>query len=136
MASDYINRVQKPDQTVNPLFASLGIEIVNISPEQTIFKLPVKPGFMQGAGVVAGGILSTLMDEAMAHAALSTLENGQTTATMDLSCRYFKPVGAGDVLTASAVVVKKGRRIIFTEAQVVDNRDRLTARASATFIIG
>ncbi len=136
MATEYINKVQKPNQTVNPLFVSLGVEIINISAEQTVLKLPVKTGFMQGAGVVAGGILATLMDEAMAHAALATLENGQTTATMDISCRYFKPVGAGEVLKATAVVVKKGNRVIFTEAQVVDSMDQLTARASATFIIG
>ena len=50
---NYLNKVQEPNQTVNPLFKYLGIIIEKISPETVILRLTVRNEFIQGAGIVA-----------------------------------------------------------------------------------
>ena len=54
---EYLNKVRKPNQTVNPLFAFLGVEVESISAGKAVIRLPLRKEFLQGAGVVAGGIL-------------------------------------------------------------------------------
>jgi uncharacterized protein (TIGR00369 family) len=83
---------------------------------------------------VAGGILAALADEAMAHVALANLEEGSRTATVEMSVRYFRPVVSGD-LTAEAVLVNKGRRLLSIQAMVYDSENRLAAKAEGSFYV-
>jgi uncharacterized protein (TIGR00369 family) len=63
--------------------------------------------------VIHGGIVSTLLDEAMAYAALSLFKN---CATAEMTVRFRKPVMVeGEVIIEGRVVDRK-RRVIHTEA--------------------
>jgi len=134
MPARYLEDVAKPGQTVNPLFAFLGVEFKEAGREKARLELPFRPEFIQGGGVAAGGILATLADEAMAHVVMANLEQGQRTATIEMSVRYFRPVLKG-IMVAEAVVVNRGRRIMGVEAQVADGEGRLLAKASASFMV-
>jgi uncharacterized protein (TIGR00369 family) len=131
---DYLDKVQQRGQTVNPLFNFLGVVVEKISPDCTVLRLPFQPGFIQGGGATAGGIMATLADEAMAHAALAGLEPGETTATIEMNIRYLKASISGDI-TATATLVKKGRRVITLQAEVKDESSTVLAQAGASFMI-
>ena len=60
-----------------------------------VLRLACKPEFVQGAGAVAGGVVAALADEAMAHVVLANLAEGQKTATIEMTVRYFRPVLTG-----------------------------------------
>lgn len=133
MPKEYLEAVSQPDQTVNPLFAFLGMEVESIEPDTATLRLPFKKELIQGAGLVAGGILATLLDETMAHAVLGGNAPGQRTTTVEMSVSYLRPVANGDDLICSAKVVKRGRRVIFVEAEIrAGNRE--CARATGTFL--
>ncbi|QGY39632.1 hotdog fold thioesterase [Pseudodesulfovibrio cashew] len=134
MPENYLAEVRKPGQQVNPLFAFLGVEILEIVPDRAALRLPVVPGLIQGGGKLAGGILATLLDEAMAHAALGGNAPGRFTTTVDLNVSYFRPAGLGDVLECEAKVVKRGGRVLFTEA-LVTRGEKEIARATASFLV-
>lgn len=134
MPSRYLEAVREPGQTVNPLFAFLGVTCREASPERAVLTLACRPEFIQGGGVVAGGILAALADEAMAHVVLANLEEGGRTATVEMSVRYFRPVVSG-VLTAEAVLVNKGRRLLSVQAMVYGPDSRLTAKAEGSFYV-
>ena len=137
MPEEYLLEVRKNGQTVNPLFGFLGVEILEISADQAVLRLPFRPEFVQGAGVVAGGVLAALADEAMAHVVLANLANlpqGRKTATIEMSVRYFRPVHEGGV-TARARLVNAGRRILSVEATVSDDRERQVCKAEGSFFI-
>ncbi len=136
MYQHYLSQVGQPGQTVNPLFAFLGVIVEVLEPGRAVLSLKVRPELIQGAGVAAGGILATILDEAMAHAILPTLTETQRCATVELSVRYFAPVKKGDTLTAQARVVKAGKRIVFVEGEVVNSKDEPVARADASFMVG
>ena len=131
---NYLNEVRKSNQTVNPLFQYLGIIVEHISPENAVLRLPIKHEFFQGAGVVDGGILATIADEAMAHAVLANLDEGQSTATIEMNIRYLRPMKEGEIC-ANARIIKKGRRIITVAAEVFDGKNSLLAYAGASFIV-
>lgn len=134
MSDAYLEQVIKPGQTVNALFAFLGVRVESLTPQQVVLRLDYRPELLQGARVVAGGVMATLADEAMAHVVLANLESGKKTATVEMGVRYFRPVLEGG-LTATASLVNRGRRIISTQAVVTDDKGRAVARAEASFFV-
>ena len=131
---EYLKKVQLPGQSVNPLFACLGVIVEQISPERVVMRLPFRPDFIQGGGMIAGGIIATLADEAMAHAALANLNPGETTATIEMNIRYLKGCASGEI-AATAALVKKGRRVMTLQAEIVDAHQKTVALAGASFMI-
>ncbi len=135
MTAAYLAAVTAPDQQVNPLFRHLGIAVERLDKELCVLRCRSRPHLMQGAGVLAGGILATLADEAMAHVVLAALGPEQRTATVELSMRYLRPVQAEEDLQALGRILKLGRSIVAAEAEVRDARDRLLGKAAASFIV-
>ncbi|MDD3312559.1 PaaI family thioesterase [Pseudodesulfovibrio sp.] len=134
MPNEYLQQVRAPGQDVNHLFAFLGVEVAEIEPGRAVLRLPVKSELLQGAGMAAGGVMATLMDEAMAHAVLAGNRPGELTTTVDMNVSYLRAVGRGAVLTCEARVVKRGGRVVFAEASLTaDGRE--SARATATFML-
>jgi len=131
---EYLKKVQQPGQSVNPLFAYLGVVVDEISPGRVVMHLPFRPDFIQGGGMIAGGIIATLADEAMAHAALAGLEPGETTATIEMNIRYLKACSSG-TMTSTAELVKKGRRVMTLQAAITDDRNQTVAQAGASFMV-
>ncbi|QJB56116.1 PaaI family thioesterase [Pseudodesulfovibrio sp. zrk46] len=134
MPHNYLEQVRQPEQSVNPLFRHLGIEVVELDADRAVLRLPVKPELIQGAGNAAGGVLATLLDETMAHAVLSGNQPGQLTSTVDMNVSFLRPVKSGDTLLCEATVTKRGSRILFTEATAT-TKNVAVAKATATFIM-
>ena len=65
----------------------------------------------------------------MAYAA--ALGEGETFTTLELKINFLKPVRTGR-LTATGRVVKAGRTVGLVACDVVDDTNRLVARASST----
>ncbi len=135
MTSPYLQAMLAGEHVVNPLFESLGLRLLVANHEEAVLRCIARPDLMQGGGVLAGGILATLLDEAMAHAVLPRLEERGRTATVEMSVRYLRPVALGATLEARAWVLKQGRVIVTTEAEVRDQQGCLVAKASASFMI-
>lgn len=134
---NYLEAVCCPDQTVNPLFCSLGVVIEHVDQDKAVLRLPPNPNTVQGGGIVAGGILATMLDEAMAHAAIARCHvcEGKQVATTNLEVRFFRPAKPGDEITATATVIKPGSRIVFLEAVAVNQDGQPLAKGSATFLV-
>ena len=133
----YFEALRCPDQKVNPLFSFLGTRFIKAEDGHAVIELPVSEKLAQGAGVVAGGILATLADEAMAHAAMSLLEDGKQIVTTEMNIRYLRatnPKGKG-TLIATGRVVKPGNSVITTDAEIHDENGRLLATAGGSFFV-
>ena len=134
MLDEYFKALQEEGQGVNPLFAHLGAVLESVSREEVRLKLEVSKYLLQGAGVVAGGILATMADEAMAHAVMANLEPGAKTATIEMNMRDLRSARDG-ALFATGRIIRQGRTIITTESEVRDQNDNLLALAGASFIV-
>ncbi len=133
----YLKALCEADQNVNPLFAFLGACLTHAENGEATITLPISTHLAQGAGVVAGGILATLADEAMAHAVLSILDAGYYTVTTEMNIRYLRatdPKQKGNLI-GTAKVIKAGRTIMTTEARIHDSKGLLLATAGGSFFV-
>lgn len=135
MSREYLDALRRGDLQVNRLFVFLGVEMVTLEPEECILGLAVRSDFLQGAGVMPGGISATLLDEAMAHVVLAGLQNGESTATVELSVRFLASVAAGEHVTAQARPLKRGARIVTVEGELLKEDGTLAAKGTGSFIV-
>ncbi len=90
----------------------------------------VMPEYFQGyTGVVHGGIVSTLLDEAMAKACLFA---GYNAYTVDLNVKYKKALPVGTHVTVTAEISEKRHKLIRAKAEL-RSENTLFATAEAKF---
>ncbi|MCD4775068.1 MAG: PaaI family thioesterase [Candidatus Aegiribacteria sp.] len=82
------------------------------------------------AGVVHGGLISTLLDESMAYAAMSV---AGFCATANISVRFMKPVLIERAVRIEAEMIEHRGKIIKLQASVFQDGEE-KARGKATFV--
>lgn len=83
------------------------------------------------SGIMHGGLITTLLDEAMAK--VLTLNNiPALTARMNI--RFNNPVPIGTELVVTAEIIKNKTGLYFTEAEVRSKEGELFAKAEAKFM--
>jgi uncharacterized protein (TIGR00369 family) len=127
-----LRRIEKAVETV-PFARLLGIEVDSVDKGTATLGLTIRHELMQNNGVVHGGAVASLIDTATAFAILSLLATREKITTVDLTISYLRPLTAGRV-TATANVVRAGRRVVVVSADVLDNEGRLAATALSTYI--
>jgi uncharacterized protein (TIGR00369 family) len=63
------------------------------------------------------------------------LEIFSSLGTIDLRVDYLRP-GLGESFDASGTVIRTGKRVVVTRMEMHDDRDRLIAVGTGTYIIG
>lgn len=130
----YLKSVIDPEQKVNPLLKTLGIRIVELNPQRAVMTLEITPGLIQGAGNLAGGILGTLADEAMAHVLMASLNGARPIVTIEMNIRFLRPAKQGSI-SCTATILRQGKSTAALEAQIHGQDGELLAAAGATFHI-
>jgi len=89
--------------------------------------------FYQGwSGLVHGGIISCLLDEAMSYAALF---EGVNTITAKMQARFKRPAQIDEHLTITASITKKTRRLVEAKAEISLKDGTPVADSMATMFI-
>jgi uncharacterized protein (TIGR00369 family) len=127
-----IRRIQKAVASV-PYAQLLGIELDEISLGAATLGLAVRKELKQNHGVMHGGAIASLIDTAMAFAIISLLAPQEKVTTVDLTISYLRPVTVGR-MTASAKVVRSGRRLFVVSADVFSEDGKLASTALSTYI--
>lgn len=92
--------------------------------------------FYNPIGSVHAGWAMTLLDSAMAVAALTTLAAGETHTTLDTAVRFVRPVFADTgELRAIGRVIARGRRVITLEGWLDDLEGRRFAHGSSSCLV-
>ncbi|MFN5982798.1 MAG: PaaI family thioesterase [Fluviicola sp.] len=80
-----------------------------------------------------GGSLAALMDATLGVCALTQVcEEMKVVSTVNMNMNFLLPANLGDHLIGRAKVVKAGKRIVFVEAQIFNQKEQLIATGSAT----
>ena len=88
-------------------------------------------GWESFEGIVHGGIITTVLDEAMSQAVIA---RGWEALTVELKVRFRELVSPGDGLYVRGWVVDRRRRRIRAEATLVTDAGDERAHAWATFL--
>jgi uncharacterized protein (TIGR00369 family) len=116
-----------------PFSRLLGIELVEVTNGTATLALEVRNDLKQNHGVVHGGAIASLIDSAMAFAIIPLLAAREKVTTVDLTISYLRPLTKGRA-TATARVVRSGRRLFVVSADVLDDGGKLAATALSTYI--
>ena len=87
----------------------------------------VRPELTIGEGVVQGGIVASMLDMTMAFS-----DNGNI-STASLHVDILRPV-TGKTLKVVGHVTRRGRRIVFIEAEMTNDQGKLVARGRQTAV--
>ncbi len=114
----------------SPLLAALACQIAEAEPGRVRLHFEPSERFVQGNGVLAGGIVATMLDFALAFAGLTTCGTGESAASIGLNVCFLRPVIAASV-TVDASLVSAGFRIAHAEARMTNAAGVLLATATS-----
>jgi uncharacterized protein (TIGR00369 family) len=130
-ALDLVRKVQRGEAAPPPIATLIGFTLTEVDPGRAVVALEAEGRHANPMGTVHGGILCDVADAAMGIAYSTTLDEGETFTTLVLKINFLMAVRAGR-LVATGRLVKGGHTVGLLECDVVDDKERLVARASST----
>lgn len=105
-----------------PQADALGFEFVSVSPARGSLRVPWREDLVGDPEreVIAGGVVTTLLDHVCGLAIKSASPDGQATATLDLRIDYMRPAAPRAGVTAEAHCYKLTRSMAFVRAHAFD----------------
>lgn len=85
-------------------------------------------------GIVHGGYVAMILDNASCLAGTSTCEHFMPMLTLNLNVDYLRPVQAGRTYTVTGTCVHPGRTRMVANAAILDENGRVLAQASASVL--
>ncbi len=126
-------RWQRYGRASQKLFVNLvGITVAEVRLDYCRLELSIAPELKQAGGAVHGGVLATLLDTACVPAVGSAFTQSQSYNTINMNVQYVGAATEGE-LVAAGWVTKRGRSIVFCEAEVATALGDTIAKATLTF---
>ena len=121
----------------SPFMVDLGVEPVSVSDGKVSTVMPIAQRHLQHTGQVHAGVMASMADHSMGSAAQTLAPAGHWAITAELKTSQLRP-GKGERLVCEAKVLKGGRSLSFTEAEVYaesQGQRTLVMKASATMAL-
>lgn len=114
-----------------PFIELLGINRESAESGHSRLSLDFSPELRNMYDAFHGGVIMTLLDVAMASAAVSSRDFAFNVVTVNMSTNFLKP--ASGLLVAEGKVMSSGFSLCGCEARILDDRGNLVATAIGTF---
>jgi acyl-CoA thioesterase len=114
-----------------PIAGFLGMSLVELSPGYARVSMQMKPEYINFNGMIFGGIISAVADQAFAYATNSVVNPN---VASQFNIHFISAAGVQDELTAECRVMKSGRRVCISEIKVINREGKLIATATGTTI--
>jgi uncharacterized protein (TIGR00369 family) len=112
----------------------VGIEIEEIRTSYCRMRLPWRFELTQPAGVVHGGAIASLVDTVVVPAIGAFYDEPMGFVTIDMQIQYQGAVVQDDMI-AEGWVTRRGRQIVFCEAEVALPSGKTVARGMLTYMV-
>ncbi|RPJ48092.1 MAG: PaaI family thioesterase [Betaproteobacteria bacterium] len=116
-----------------PLYIHLGFQLDALDDGRSQVRLKFQPHLGNSRGEVHGGSVAAIVDAAMSQAVRSLVDKALGVATMTMNLTYLAP--ARGEIVCKGTVIKRGRSVMFAEAEVFGEDGELACRASASYRI-
>ena len=114
-----------------PFLLMIGAELSHEADGVAVVTIDLRPDLLNNHGGGHGGVVMSLLDSAMANAALSKVGYDREVVTIDLHVAFMKP--ATGRLTATGRATGGGRKVCFCEAEITNEAGEVTAKSMGTF---
>ena len=133
---DYLQRIIAGEIPNVPIGDTLNFRITEVesgrivlvgSPDQRSYNL---------LGSVHGGWAASILDTAMALAAMSSLDEMNRHTTLDIRINYLRPITleTGEV-RAEGILIQGGRRVAYCEGRLTDAAGKLLCHGTSSCLI-
>lgn len=110
-------------QKTNRFGIENGFELTKFEADEIRYRVVVSQKHLATPTTAHGGLIAGYMDAVLGLAALFvSSENGKLVSTVEFKINYLKPARVGDVLIGIGRPVSKGKRIIITEADILNEK--------------
>ncbi len=119
-----------------PIADEYQITLIELDREAGKIRIAAELGerWLNGGGVIQGGIVAGVLDFAMAFAVLAKLGSNQALATTNLEVAYLRPSFPGH-FEAAASVISLGRSVAFLKAEMFGPEGKRVATATSTGMV-
>lgn len=133
---EFLQAIVRGDLPQPPIMGVMESEAVLAEPGRVEFRCSPDGSHFNPLGTIHGGFACTMLDSAAACAGQTVLPAGSGYTSIDLAVRYLRPVlpQAGP-FRAVGRVVKPGRRVVFTEAELIDAAGAVVATATSSLLV-
>ncbi|GAA0209150.1 thioesterase family protein [Kangiella japonica] len=133
-----------------PFNRHIGLKYQKVSEQECVITFDMKPELVGNyiQGILHGGVISSAMDMVGGTmAAVGILHANPATqvdelknkiaklSTIDLRVDYLRP-GRGETFYAKAELLRAGKRVAVTRAELINEQDTLIAVATGTYMVG
>ena len=101
--------------------------------EEIILRFNAPDSFITPRGSVQGGLVAGFLDEVMGWAHVWATDHVEAPLNLEINMTLLKPVPAGPLI-GKGRVVKRGRRVTYLEAELLDASGAVLARSTSTAI--
>lgn len=122
----------KSAEANEPIASFLKMRLVELTPGYAKVAMKLTPDHLNFNGMVFGGIVMAVADQAFAYATNSLVSPSIAT---QFNIHLISGAGIGDELTAECRVIKSGRRIGVSEMTVTNQAGKLIAKATGTTVV-
>jgi len=114
-----------------PIASFLKIRLLELSPGYAKVAIKLTPEYQNFNGLVFGGIVMAVADQAFAYASNSI---AHPSIASQFNIHFIAGAKVDDELTAECRVVRSGRRVGISEMTVTNQEGKLIAKATGTTI--
>lgn len=129
-ASETVAELRAKAET-EPIASFLNMRLLELSEGYAKVVMKLKPEYGNFNGMVFGGIIMSLADQAFAYATNSVITPN---VASQFNIHFVASANANDELTAECRVVRSGRRVCISEMTVTNQAGKLIAKATGTTI--
>lgn len=116
------------------LSTTLGIEMVEMTPERVVATMPVTPRHHQPFGFLHGGASVTLAETVASIGGYLNCPPGKGAFGLEINANHVRPVREG-TLTATATPLHLGRTTHVWDVRITDEHDRLVCVSRCTVAV-
>jgi uncharacterized protein (TIGR00369 family) len=113
---------------------NLALRVVRVHKDGVTVEFPLKEEFLNGNGVLHGGVVASIADEAAWHALIHGHQVKPSMTTTELKVNYLRPF-TGKKVIARAYVLRAGKTLSVTRVDLLDAQKKLSAVAIVTYML-
>ena len=104
------------------------------APGELEYKITILEKHLATPFAAHGGVVSALMDSVLGICALSAVcADGYVVSTVEMKLNFLVPVRVNDQLIGKPALLSKGKRLIVTEAEILNQDGVIVAKGMGTF---
>jgi uncharacterized protein (TIGR00369 family) len=112
----------------------LAIRVVRKHADGVTVECPLREDFLNSTGVLHGGVIASIADEAAWHAMVHAYKGERPATTTELKINYLRPV-TGTRMKARVYALRAGKTLFVSRVDLFDNQKRLSAVGLVTYML-